>query len=143
MEYYLCRAMEVCRLTEEQLQKLQQHELKERFFEEWDQKTQTFGKATTRSIRCLYPFEIQECFKLPTLKEQYGIPEVEAAASAHNQRLRLEFKKHELAPKFDLSVLNVSAIHSFDYLIREADGKGLLNLHYQGGSTKRRLTEEM
>lgn len=143
MEYYLCRAMEVSRLTEEQLRSLQSYEKKERYFTEWDERTQTFGKATDRKVRCLYPHEIQDCFKLCTLKEHYGMPEVEAAQSVHNQRLRVEFKKNHFSPKFDLMIMDISNVHEFDDVIREADRKGLLNLHYQGGVTKRRVTDGM
>lgn len=143
MEYHLCRAMEICRLTEDQLFNLHEHEAKERIFEEWDQRTQTFGKSRDKATRGLMPFEIQELFKLSPLKEHYSIPENDIAQSVHNQRLRLELKGLGLAPKFDLVISDVPTIHAFDTSIREADKQGKLNLHYQGPKARNRMIEQV
>lgn len=101
MEYYLCRALESCRLTEEQLYKLHAHEKKERV------------------KRCLNPFEIQEIFGLNSLKEHYRIPVNDSAQSGHNQKLRGIFRNKNLIPvNGDFSVMQIDEIHAFDEKVR-------------------------
>ena len=121
MEYYLCRAIEVNRLREDEISRLFYHE----------------------KIKCLMPYEIQEIFGKITLKEEYGIPEKDVAQSAHNQRLRAELKKLDIAPIHgDISPLDVEAIHAFDIKLKRAVENGQANLHYSGGVGNKRTRDE-
>lgn len=121
MEYYICRAMEAIRLTEDQLAQLQWNESK----------------------KCFMPHEIQKIFNLPPLKEAFLIPEIEAAQSAHNQRIRSDFRRLGLSPEHDISPMDIDRVHSFDETIREADRQGKINFTYQGAVRKRRTTDEI
>lgn len=100
MEYYLCRAIEVVRLSNEQLMQLQ---MKERNLK-----------------RVLYPFEIQECFKLPTLKETWEIPNDDQAMTSHNNKLRKELKGLGFAPIYDFVSSDVDLIHEYDMKIKNS-----------------------
>lgn len=144
MEYYLCRAMEVCRLSEEQLSSLHLHESSERVVKDFNPKLGTFASVEYKSSRCLMPYEIQSKFKLPLLKEVYLIPENDNAQSSHNQRLRNEFRSLELIPKGgDLSTLDVERVHSFDKSIREFNNQMKIDLVYRGGRERKRMSDEL
>ena len=125
MEYYLCRAMSVCQLDNEQLMALYAHE-------------NNIGRA-------LYPFEIQEIFKQPTLKEYYGIPvENDIAQDNHNQKLRTQFRKLGLKPKNgDLSTNNLEEIKTFDEKVRDAFDTLALNLEFSFGKAKKRNVDQL
>ena len=120
MEYYLCRAMEVCRLDHEQM--IQLH-VKERNIE-----------------RGLNPYEIQEIFKLPTLKEHYGIPQDNDSAQAnHNQKLRMKFRELGLKPQHgDLAYGDLRALEDFDFKVRKAHDELSLDLQFSLGKVGRR-----
>ena len=138
MEYYLCRAMEVCRLSEDQLYWLHNHEIKSRLIQEIDPITLEPTKFKGRDKRCLFPWEIQECFDLPTLKEVYGIPDNDVAQSGHNQRLRGMFRKKGLIPiGGDLVITDVETIHAFDEKVR-LDPELDLQFRYTGEGKKGR-----
>lgn len=143
VEYYLCRAMEVARLTDEQLARLQAHEKKPRVGREWDTKTQDFKTFEDRIVRCLNPWEIQSCLGLPTLKEHWAIPDNDMALAMHNQRLRNQLRnaemgggeKKNLVPLRDFSILgieNVEAVHRFDLEIK----RSVISFRFQFGSGK-------
>lgn len=122
MEYYLCRAMEVGRLSPVQLDRLHNQEQK----------------------KCLFPFEIQSLFNLSTLKQIWGIPNNDISQDLHNQRLRLDFKKINLVPAMgDLSVLDTSAVHDFDIRVRHEMEQGNLNLSCNIGGGKKRLKDSV
>ena len=147
--------MEVCRLTPEQLERLQNHEKKERVGQDFDALTGTFRKFTDRMRRCLNPLEIQECFNICTLKEEYGIPvDNDAAQADNNVRLRKEFKRLNLIPQgegswyegsgMDWSVIAVDKIHEFDHKVTEAHATMQLDLNHLGRSSqKKKLREEV
>lgn len=135
--------MEVARLSSDQLERLHEHESKDRIFEDYDQRTNTFAKSTVRQRRSLMPFEIQEIFKLCSLKVKYQVPEVDTAQSAHNQRLRMAMKSLGIAPDYDLSVLNVDAVHAFDRSVISAVESGKLQFHAEMASRGRRLKEQL
>lgn len=125
MELYLTRAYDVCRITEEDLIRLQTKE-------------RNLGRA-------LLPHEIQGLFALPLIKEAYQIPEHEASQSSHNQRLRGEFRNNGLIPKYDDFNLNeLEKIHEWDHRVRVATDDLKVNLTYQGSrGSKRKISEEM
>ncbi len=143
MEFYLCRAMEVARLLESDLERLHAHEEKERIFREWDTQTQTFGKPENRIRRALFPSEIQECFKIPTLKDIWGIPETDQAQQAHAHRIRTELRALELSPKHDFLVMSVDEVHAFDKRVAKAVSEGKINFSYQGGPGRGRLRDSL
>lgn len=142
MEYYLCRAMEIARLTESQLQDLQEHEKKERILKDFDQLTGEYRKNQIRERRCSMPYEIQAMFSLVPLKEIWCIPFDDLSAqAAHSSRLRGELKKI-IAPLSDLPVVNVKDIHDFDIKIRNMFNSGEVDFVYSGGKKERkRLTD--
>ena len=113
--------MEICRLSPEQLARLQNHEKSERILRGYNQQTNDFSEILERKKRCLNPWEIQECFGLCSLKEHYGIPADHLASQdAHNQRLRSEFRLSGLIPdRGDFSIFDVDTIHRFDEVIVE------------------------
>ena len=145
MEEYLCRAMEVARLTDSELERLQNHEKKDRVLKEFDPITNTFKKQELRIRKILRPFEIQECLKLCTLKEQYGIPvDDDFHQNMHNQRLRKEMKDLKLTPLYDFHVHEVDKIHPWDWEVKEAVKAGKISFYYQsGGMGKKRVEEEL
>lgn len=113
--------MEMNRLNESQISQLQNHE----------------------QVKCLMPHEIQNLFGLLSLKEEYNIPEKDAEQSGHNQRLRAELKRANVAPMVgDISPLEVEAIHVFDWNVKKAIEEGFIKLHYMGGSTKKKISDE-
>lgn len=135
MEEYLCRAMEVARLTDIELERLQEHEKRERVLS-------VYMGEPMKIRKILRPFEIQMALKLCTLKEQYGIPESDDSSQAeHNKRLRKELKDLNLTPKHgDFSVMDVIQIHPWDWKVREAVKAGKISFYYQsGGMGKKRL----
>jgi len=128
--------MEVCRLSEDVLSRLHAHELSERYLQDYDSLTGTFKKNEKKEVRCLMPFEIQEMFNLPPLKQVYMIPEVEAEQSSHNQRLRNEFRLAGLVENGrDLSVVNVLEVHAFDRKAKEANDALKIDLVFRGSKT--------
>lgn len=124
MEYYLCRAMEVCRLNEEQLIQLYTKE-----------------KNTRRGLN---PCEIQELFKLPTLKEHYGIPpENDNAQANYNQKLRIKFRECELRPGGeDLSYGDLEKLKEFDSKVRRAFDELKLDFQFSLGKAGKRAIDE-
>lgn len=144
MEYYLCRAMEVCRLSEDQLNRLHTHEASERLVKNFNPALGTYEQIENRGQRCLMPYEIQARFNLPTLKEVYLIPEDDAAQSTHNQRLRGDMRKFDLVPIVDLSTLNVEKVHDFDFKVKKLNDELKLDFVYRGGkSKKQRISSDL
>lgn len=122
MEYFLCRAMEVARMSLQQLDQLHHHERKV----------------------CLMPHEIQHLFGLPPLRDVYLIPEDEAAQARHNQRLRARFRELKLHPPGgDLSICDGEAVHRFDKRFRFELEQGNLDLVYSAGGRRSRLKEDL
>lgn len=83
---------------------------------------------------------------LPTLKEHYQVPvDNDAAQSSHNQRLRGEFRKAGLIPKYDdYPVSRVEEIHNFDFKAREANDHMKVDLMCRAGNvSKRRAKNEI
>ena len=124
MEFFICRALEVGRLTEEQLIKLETHE---------------------RNIhRCLTPPEIQESLNLPTLKEAYQIPEHEVSQSQYNMQIRSKLRANYLVPNFgDFSISDVEKIHAYDKNVKALTDTLALEFTFQGGKSKRRISEDL
>jgi len=143
MEYYLCRAFEIGRLTLDQVSKLQEFEKKDRILEDYDYRTESFGRIRNKPCRCLLPFEIQQMFNLPPLKDFYGIPDEASEQAKHMQRIRDDFKKNNLGPKYDLSTLDIFTAHVFDQTVLNALQDCRLNFHYVGSKKGRRATEEV
>lgn len=116
MEYFLCRAMEIGRLTTDQIWLLQEREKK----------------------CCWMPYQIQDFFKLPVLKEHYQIPTDDLTAEAnHNQRLRSEFRKSGIYPKYgDIHEGDPEEAHLFDDQVLEALKLNKINLFYMGSISK-------
>lgn len=142
MEFYLCRAMEVARLLPDQVERLHAHELSNRQMIEYDPTTETCKEFALRKIRCLMPYEIQDAFHLPPLREHYRIPGKDSDQAGHNQRLRLEFRKLDLVPKGgELSALDPFDVHAFDVKVRSAVMLGKINFAFQGGGRGRTRDE--
>lgn len=120
MEFYIGRAMEVCRLSEDQVFLLHEHEKKSLLNLDLNPDGGVDPeKVRTKMIRCLLPFEIQSCFNLHTLKEHYGIPIHEASQAAFAQKLRHTFRVKGLIPEGgDFSVNDLDRIHAFDLAVR-------------------------
>ncbi len=123
MEYYLCRAMEVCRLSGEQLARLH--------------------VAENNIKRGLYPFEIQALFKLCTLKEHYGIPpDNEIAQANHDQKLRVQFRRLKLIPLGeDLVLTKIDALKKFDLSVIRQSEDLALDLTFHARNQNRRSIE--
>lgn len=120
MDYAISRAHEIKRLDYEQ-------QISLKVFE-------------NNSGRCLFPHEIQERLVLPPLKATYTIPEIEAAQASHTQRIRGEFYKTNIYPKYEhLSPLDIEKCHEFDEAINQAN----IDFVYSGGSKRRNLREEV
>lgn len=145
MEYYLVRAMEVCRLSQSQSARLHAHEASDRISRDFDPILGTYKETAVRGMRCLMPYEIQEKFGLPTLKEAYGIPEDDQDQAKHNQRLRKDFAKNDIFPKGgDLSTMRVREVHDFDLLVRSLNDQMKIDLCYRGGrQNKSRISENI
>lgn len=122
MEDYLWRAMEVARLTPDELEKVQTTEL--------------------RIARILMPFEIESGLKLPSLKDQYGIPEDENAQIRHKTRIRGELQILKLSPRYDLPVNNLNEVHEFDMRIKNAANLGSISFYCQS-SKKARISDNL
>lgn len=126
MEYILCRAMEICRLNEEQYVQLKNKE--------------------SNVGRCLYPSEIQQIFNLPLLKEVYQIPELEVPQAVHNQRLKSEFRAKGLIPipTGDLDVYQTHYVHLWDRKVKEFHDHMQLDLMFRSSrATKKRLSDQI
>lgn len=145
MEYYLCRAMEVARLTEDEFIRLQNHEKKGRYFKDWDNLNQTFGNPVDRTKRTLMPFEIQDCLKLKSSREIWGVPDHEQAQSAHSQRLRSRLDALKIAPKHDFHNSQVDLIHEFDSKVRDSVAGGEIDFAFQytGSNSRGRVKDSL
>jgi len=122
MEYFLCRAMEIGRLSSDQIDWLQLNEKKG-----W------------------MPYEIQARFGVPLLKEHYQIPPDDLNAQAvHNQRLRGDFRRAGLFPDGgDISVSDLKRLHEFDRKVLDALTSNIINLFYMGpNAKKKKYTDE-
>lgn len=124
MEYFLCRALEVCRVGHEELIKLHVHE-------------KNIG-------RCLLPAEIQDILALAPLKEHYQIPDHDPSQSAHNQRLRGEFRINGLIPKHgDFVLTEIGDIHNFDERVRIINDDLKINLTFRSTKgARKKISEE-
>lgn len=90
--------------------------------------------------RAFMPFEIQERFKLNGLKITYLIPEIDNAQSNHNQRIRQDFYKHGIYPKWlHLNATNVENVHAFDDEIQRTS----VDYVYQGIVKKQKLRDTL
>lgn len=144
MEYYLCRAMEVARLSMDQLFQLQAHEKKDRRIVEFDPLSGETLKVNEKSTRCLMPYEIQEMFKLPTLKETWNIPSVETLQEQHNINLRKQFRERGMIPRGgDFNLTNTADIHDFDERVKHEINNSNLDFICHVGSSKRRLSDSI
>lgn len=111
--------------------------------QEYDAKTNTFARIEPKKQRCLMPNEIQEVFKLCTLKEHYRISDHDNLQEQHNQRLRIHFRELGLTPVKPLSSVNVEDVHLFDQQIRDMDRQGKLDMSCHTTTRKHRATDEM
>ena len=119
MNYAESRAMEIKRLSYEQMISLKIYE--------------------KNAGRAFFPHEIQTRFSLPPLKATYLIPEIDAAQAAHCQKIRNDFYKEKIYPKYEhLSSLNLDEAHAFDSLIADT----MLDFVYSG-SKKVSLRESL
>ncbi len=124
MEYIISRAYDVCRLSYENLIKLQ---IKEKNIK-----------------RGLIASEIQAIFSLPLIKQAYLIPDNESAQSIQNQRLRNDFKAVGLIPLGgDISITDLEAIHRFDELVRAANDDLRIDLVFSMAKVKRKLSDQI
>lgn len=118
MEYAICRGMEITRLSSEQLVDLQDYE------------------RNTR-LGC-HPYEIQKMFNLPELKVAFEVPELEPAQAAYAQKLRNDYYKQGLFPRFQhVGVLDVEKLHEFDNALIGLS----LDYVYQGRERRKSLRE--
>lgn len=141
MEYFLCRALEVCRLSQSEIEKLHEHEKSDRILKKYDASKGTFGEMQMKIPRCLMPHEIQSMFNKPLLKESYLIPEDQTLQSVHFNRLRNEFRAIDLIPKGgDFSAQNIEAIHFFDESVIHASNALKVDLVFRGKEKKGRLS---
>lgn len=141
MEYYLCRALEVCRLNQTELEKLHVYEKSGSVLKKYDASKGTFGEIRSKSQRCLMPHEIQSMFNKPLAKESYLIPEDATFQSVHFNRLRNEFRANDLIPKGgDFPAHNVEAVHSFDESVIQASNALKVDLVFRGKEKKSRLS---
>lgn len=119
MEYYLCRAMEVCKLTEGQLAALHEYE--------------------ELKGRCLFPYEIQGKFNVPTSAQFYELSSDPGEQSSHNQNLRNQFRQHGLFVNGeDLSATVVKPVHDFDRVVRNLHQKLAIDFTYRGAKSSRK-----
>lgn len=131
MEYYLCRALEVARLDDSQLALLHKHEKSVESKRGYDYQTQTYESVNPRAPRALTPFEIQQMFNLPTLKEHYCIPSDENTLSVHMDLVRKQLRAKNLVPlSGELSSFEVEKVHNFDANIREEVTNGIVSFFY-------------
>ena len=124
VENYIIRALNVTRLSSDNLWKLQQREI-------------AIGRAFGAQ-------EIQEVFHIDTAKSAWGIPDKNEDCAKHNARLRKEMAEKGLVPKHDFTHGDLDEIHKFDDQIRSAYEKMDIDLSYQGGkkSFRKQLEEE-
>ncbi len=120
MEFYLCRALEIARLTAEQLSVLHEAE-------------------TKKGLGCLAPSGIQSTFGLTTLKEHYKVPvggkAAERLAAAHWLRCAglladRQYLSGFMPPAVVLQEGNIEAVHLFDSRIFQAVLGGKLTFMY-------------
>lgn len=120
MEYAICRAKEVKRLSYENHIGLKVYE--------------------RNANRCLMPWEIQERFNLPPLKLTYMIPEIEATQASHNARIKSRLYELGIFPKYlYLSALDPETAQRFDEVIDKAD----IDFVYSGGSKKGKFRDQL
>lgn len=99
----------------------------------------TIQTKERNSGRALMPYEIDALYGFPPLKEHYGIPPDDLTAQAgHNQRLRGDFRRANIYPEHDLPQKNVEKVHSFDQEVVLALEQNRINLHFMGGSPRRK-----
>lgn len=121
MEYFICRALEIARLNEEQLIAMQVKE-------------DNLGRA-------LLPGEIQEIFSLPPLKEHYQIPEVEAAQSQYNQKVAGDLRRNGL---YLTNTRDIEELHAWDNKVRQASDELKVDFTFRfGGGRKRKLSDQL
>jgi hypothetical protein len=120
MDFLSVRAIEVARLTEDQLNQLHEHEKKR-------------GFASANS-------DIQKNFQLSTLKAHYGIPDHPESMSLHAARIKQVIRDAKLwRIEGDSSVFSgdLDAIHSFDWGVWNR--RFNLDFSYQGPVKRGRL----
>jgi hypothetical protein len=116
----VARAMEVARLSPTELSELHRIE-------------NAMG-------RCLIPGEIQERFRLSSLKVAWRIPNLPSQQRRHSSRILTALHAHGC---FDnnggsVNLANVSATHIFDAKVAALVREGQINFAYQGRSSKKR-----
>ncbi len=123
MEYFLCRAMEIGRLSSDQIDLLH----------------------IIEKESLLMPHEIQNRFGVPPLKENYQIPPEDLTGQAqHNQRLRGDFRRAGIYPESGDLPRDLKIVHAFDAKVNEALIENKINLFYMGGkSAKKRFSDEV
>lgn len=120
MDFLSVRAIEIARLTEEQLKQLHDRE-----------KTRGFTSANS---------DIQMFFHLPTLKAHYGIPDHPESMSFHAARIRQVIHAAKLwRVEGESSVFSgdLDAVHSFDWGVWNR--RFNLDFSYQGPLKRGRL----
>lgn len=121
MEYGLCRAMISCQLDLDQLFRLHEKE-----------KVRGFA---------YFPFEVNELFGTPALRIFYEIPDDEGMQGAHIQRIRSEFYREKIWPRFrNLCVTDLEEINVFDEEIRKIVVEDMkIEMKYVGRGGKGRI----
>jgi hypothetical protein len=116
-DFFAGRAMEIARLDETQIRQIH----------------------ATEKIRgyCLFSCDIQRIFKLPSLKEQYGIPEDQDALRQHYSRVSHFLNEQGLfRVEGDQSVFSKhpEEVHSFDWGVWH---KNICSEFYYAGPQKK------
>ena len=143
MEYYLCRGMELARLSQDQLYKLHEHEKSERTIIEYDP-MMGIGKTMPKDSRALMPYEIQQIFNLPPLKETWQIPDRDPQQAEHSARLRKDFRSHGLLPEYgDLKTGRVDVVHEWDDKFLSVFERGAIDLIYHGQRKRGKLSDDI
>lgn len=127
----------------DQLYRMHQHEQTARKIIEFDPVTGDPTKVEDKAVRCLFPYEIQEIFHLPSLKETWRIPENPNLQERHNMNLRQQFREKGMIPLGgDLSSTDVERVHTFDDRVKSEIEKNTLDFTCQI-STKRRVSDSI
>lgn len=143
MEFYLARAHDIARLEPVQIELLHSFELKDSIGVNWNRQTGTHAVFVKRTPRCLLAHEIQEGFRIPSIKDHFQIPEDDSFQSMHVQRIRSRMKELNLVPLKPLIPLAVEATHLFDESLRGVVDELKIDFMFQGRSPGRRLKDRL
>jgi hypothetical protein len=127
MNYATSRALEISRLSAEQIERLHSHEVKTELPIGWDPESRTYTRPVTRHRRCLMAYEIQAMFNLSPLRQHYEIEDSESGRARAAVRADNAISAAGLFPEFEhLSAADVDRIHEFDSRVCTAFQTGKL-----------------